>query len=139
MIGFMALASVLIPFIGQNFGVGKNDRIIQANKFSIRFAMIWGATAWGVLALISGSIAWTFADDFLIQGFIKQFFWIVPSGFAFHGISQLISASCNALHRPFHSTAINIMRLFMILIPLVYLGSHPVSYTHLTLPTILRV
>ncbi|MEA2044454.1 MAG: hypothetical protein U9M99_03630, partial [Thermoproteota archaeon] len=43
---------------------------------------------------------------------------------AFHGISQLVSASCNALHRPFYSTAINIMRLFLILIPLVYLGSH---------------
>ncbi|MDP6432420.1 MAG: MATE family efflux transporter [SAR324 cluster bacterium] len=124
MIGFMALASVLIPFIGQNYGAGKNDRIIQANKFSIQFAMIWGTTAWGVLALLSGSIAWAFADDSLIQDFIKHFFWIVPSGFAFHGISQLISASCNALHRPFHSTAINIMRLFLILIPLVYLGSH---------------
>ena len=124
MIGFMALASVLIPFIGQNYGAGKNDRIIQANKFSIRFAMIWGTTAWGVLALISGSIARTFADDSSVQDFIKQFFWIVPSGFAFHGISQLISASCNALHRPFHSTVINILRLFLVLIPLVYIGSH---------------
>ena len=124
MIGFMALASVLIPFIGQNYGAGKNDRIIQANKFSKRFAMIWGTTAWGVLALISGSIARTFADDSSVQDFIKQFFWIVPSGFAFHGISQLISASCNALHRPFHSTVINILRLFLILIPLVYIGSH---------------
>jgi len=124
MIGFMALASVLIPFIGQNYGARKNDRIIHANKFSIRFAMIWGTTAWGVLALLSGSIAWAFADDSLIQDFIKQFFWIVPFGFAFHGISQLISASCNALNRPFHSTAINFMKLFLILIPLVYLGSH---------------
>ena len=86
--------------------------------------MIWGATAWGVLALLSGSIAWTFADDSLIQDFIKQFFRIVPFGFAFHGISQLISASCIALHCPFHSTAINIIRLFLILIPLVYLGSY---------------
>ena len=83
-----------------------------------------GTPAWGVLALISGSIAWIFAENSLIQGFIKQFFWIVPFGFAFHGISQLISASCNALHHPFHSTAINIMRLFLILIPLVYLGSN---------------
>ena len=124
MIGFMALASVLIPFIGQNYGAGKDDRFIQANKFSIRFAMIWGTTAWGVLALISGSIARTFADDSSVQDFIKQFFWIVPSGFAFHGISQLISASCNALQRPFHSTVLNIMRLFLIIIPLVYIGSH---------------
>ena len=124
MIGYLAFSPVLLSFIGQNYGAGKNYRIIQANKFSIRFAMIWGATVWGVLALLSGGIAWTFADDSLIQDFIKQFFWIVPFGFAFHGISILISASCNALNRPFHSTAINIMRLFLILIPLVYLGSH---------------
>ena len=124
MIGCMALSSVLIPFIGQNYGAGKNDRIIKANRFSIQFALIWGATVWGVLALLSGSIARAFADDSVIQDFIKQYLWIVPFGFAFHGISQLISASYNALYRPFYSTAINIMRLFLILIPLVYLGSH---------------
>ena len=124
MIGIMALASVLIPFIGQNYGAGKNDRIIEANRFSIRFAMIWGATAWGVLSILSGCIAWTFADDSVVQVYIKQFLWIVPFGFAFNGISQLLSASCNALYRPFHSTAINIIRLFLILIPLVYFCSH---------------
>ena len=124
MIGIMALASVLIPFIGQNYGAGKKDRIIEANRFSIQFAMIWGATAWGVLSILSGCIAWTFADDSVIQDYIKQFLWIVPFGFAFNGISQLLSASCNALYRPFHSTAINIIRLFLILIPLVYFCSH---------------
>ena len=85
--------------------------------------MIWGGTTWSFLALFSRGIAWDFTDDLEIQNLIKQFFWIVPFGFGFHGISQLISASCNALHRPFHSTSINIMRLFLFLIPLVYLGS----------------
>ena len=41
MIGYLALSPVLLSFIGQNYGAGKNDRIILANKFSIRFAMIW--------------------------------------------------------------------------------------------------
>ena len=120
----MALSSVLIPFIGQNYGAGKNERIILANRFSILFVSIWGAAAWGVLAILAGSIARAFADDSEIQNLITQYLWIVPFGFAFHGISQLVSASCNALHLPFHSTAINIMRLFLILIPLVYLGSN---------------
>ena len=91
-IGIMALASVLIPFIGQNYGAGKNDRIIEANRFSIRFAMIWGATAWGVLSILSGCIAWTFADDSVVQVYIKQFLWIVHFGFAFNEIPQLLSA-----------------------------------------------
>jgi putative MATE family efflux protein len=123
MIGSMALSSVIIPFIGQNYGANNFDRIKTASRFILRFALIWGGTAWVFLALISGGIAWAFTDDPEIQTLIKQFFWIVPFGFGFHGISQLISASCNALHRPFHSTTINILRLFLFLIPLVYLGS----------------
>ncbi len=123
MIGSMALSSVLIPFIGQNYGAGNFDRIKGASRFSLRFAFVWGTAAWVILALFSGGIAWAFSDDPEIQNFIQQFFWIVPFGFAFHGISQLVSASCNALHRPFHSTTINILRLFLFLIPLVYLGS----------------
>ncbi|HBL55098.1 MAG TPA: MATE family efflux transporter [Deltaproteobacteria bacterium] len=123
MIGSMALSSVIIPFIGQNYGAQNFDRIKDASRFLLRFALVWGASVWAILALISGGIAWAFTDDPEIQNFIQQFFWIVPFGFAFHGISQLISASCNALHRPFHSTTINILRLFLFLIPLVYLGS----------------
>jgi putative MATE family efflux protein len=123
MIGPMALSSVTIPFIGQNYGANNFDRIKTASRFTHRFALIWGGTTWVFLALISAGIAWAFTNDPEIQALIKQYFWIVPFGFGFHGISQLISASCNALHRPFHSTAINIMRLFIFLIPLVYLGS----------------
>ena len=123
MIGSMALSSVIIPFIGQNYGANNFDRIKTASRFSLYFAMIWGGTAWVFLALISTVIAWAFTNDPEIQDLIKQYYWIVPFGFGFHGISQLISASCNALHRPFHSTTINIMRLFLFLIPLVYLGS----------------
>jgi putative MATE family efflux protein len=123
MIGSMALSSVIIPFIGQNYGAKNFDRIKTASRFVLRFALIWGVTAWAFLALFSGGIAWAFSDDPEIQDLIQQFFWIVPFGFGFHGISQLVSASCNALHRPFHSTTINIMRLFLFLIPLVYLGS----------------
>ena len=123
MIGSMALSSVIIPFIGQNYGAKYFERIKTASRFVLRFALIWGITAWAFLALFSGGIAWAFSDDLEIQALIKQFFWIVPFGFGFHGISQLISASCNALHRPFHSTTINIMRLFLFLIPLFYLGS----------------
>ena len=119
----MALSSVIIPFIGQNYGANNFDRVKTASRFTLRFALIWGGTAWLFLALISAGIAWAFTDDPEIQALINQYFWIVPFGFGFHGISQLISASCNALHRPFHSTAINIMRLFIFLIPLVYLGS----------------
>ena len=123
MIGSMALSSVIIPFIGQNFGAQNYKRIKSANNFTIKFALIWGALTWLFLALISEAIAWTFSDDIEIRILIRTYFWIVPFGFAFHSISQLTSASCNALNKPFHSTAINIIRLIIFIIPMVYIGS----------------
>ncbi len=42
MIGSMVLSSVIIPFIGQNYGANNFDRINSASKFILRFALIWG-------------------------------------------------------------------------------------------------
>ena len=123
MIGLIALSSVIIPFLGQNFGAKKFERIKDANSFSLKFTIIWGTFSWIILALLSEIIALTFTKDITIQGHIKEFFWIVPFGFTFQGISMLISASCNALDRPLHSTLINVMRLFVFLVPSVYLGA----------------
>jgi len=123
MIGLIALSSVIIPFLGQNFGAKNFERIKDANRFSTKFAIVWGTISWIFLVLLSEIIAWAFTKDLEIQGLIKQFLWIVPFSFTFVGISQLISASCNALDRPLHSTSINILRLFAFLIPSVYLGS----------------
>jgi len=123
MIGLIALSSVIIPFLGQNFGAKNLERIKAANRFSLKFAIVWGIISWITLALLSDIIALTFSKDLEIKGLITEYFWIVPFGFTFQGISLLISASCNALDRPLYSTSINIMRLFVFLVPSVYLGA----------------
>ena len=124
MIGLIALSAVIIPFLGQNFGAKNFDRIKEANRFSLIFALVWGTISWVFLGLLSEIIAWAFSKDMVVQELIKDFLWIVPFSFAFQGISQLISASCNALGRPFHSTTLNIIRLFVFLIPSAYTGAN---------------
>jgi len=124
MIGLIALSAVIIPFLGQNFGAKNFDRIKEANRFSLIFALVWGTISWVFLGLLSEIIAWAFSKDMVVQELIKDFLWIVPFSFAFQGISQFISASCNALGRPFHSTTLNIIRLFVFLIPSAYTGAN---------------
>ena len=123
MIGLIALSSVIIPFIGQNYGAKTFKRIKDANLFSLRFAFIWGTISWIILAFLAEKISWAFTKEIEIQDLINQFLWIVPFGFTFQGISLLISASCNALDHPFHSTSINVMRLFVFILPSAYLGA----------------
>ena len=71
MIGSMALSSVIIPFIGQNYRANNFDRIKTKSQFTLRFTFIWGGATWIFLALISASIAWAFTDAPEIQALIK--------------------------------------------------------------------
>jgi len=123
MIGLIALSTVIIPFLGQNFGAKNFERIKTASSFSLNFAILWGTISWIFLVLLSEIIAGAFSKDMVVQELIKEFLWIVPFSFAFQGISSLTSASCNALDRPLHSTFLNIFRLFVFLIPSAYIGS----------------
>ena len=44
----MALGISLMPFVSQNFGAGRVDRVRQAHKVSVRFALWYG----GVVAVV---------------------------------------------------------------------------------------
>ena len=87
--------------------------------------MIWGISVWVLLAFISRSISSAFADDDVVKDLIKHYLWILPFGFSFHRISQLISASCNGHHPPFSLNCNKYNEtFFLILIPLIYLSSN---------------
>ena len=48
MIGPMALSAVIIPFIRKNFGAKYFDRIKDASRFLLLFALVWVGTAWAL-------------------------------------------------------------------------------------------
>jgi MATE family, multidrug efflux pump len=118
----LALSMSLPPFISQNFGAGQYQRVKQAYFSSIKFVVVWQLTIYVVLMALSGVIARLFAEDPKVVEIIVMYLMIVPVAHGLAGITILSNSSLNALHKPLVSVGLNVIRLFVLLLPLAYIG-----------------
>jgi putative MATE family efflux protein len=119
----VALSSVMSPFVGQNWGAGRYDRVRLGTQYSKRFSMFWGAAMLLLLALSAKLIAPPFNDNPKIVSAIILYLMIVPIGFGFQGVLQISATTLNVLQKPFHAAALVGTQMFILYIPLVYAGS----------------
>lgn len=122
MIVVMALTAALPPFVGQNYGAGKFDRIDQGLWKSIQFLFIWQLLVYGILAVNATSISSLFSDEPEVQRIIQLFLYILPLSYVGAGFSLVTNATLNALHHPRVSLSLSFFRLFVLFVPLAYIG-----------------
>jgi putative MATE family efflux protein len=119
----MALASVLTPFVGQNWGAGRLDRVRLSVSYAQRFALLWGAVLFILLAVSGRSVALIFNDDAIVVATLVDYLRIVPLSYGLLGVLMLATAALNALNRPLQSALLTVLRLFVLYIPLAIVGS----------------
>ncbi|MCP4217056.1 MAG: MATE family efflux transporter [bacterium] len=120
----IALSSVLVPFIGQNHGAGKKERIKLGIKLSQKFAMLWGAAMFIVLLLGGNTIAAVFNDNVLVISNIRFYLLVVPISYGFQGVFILSSSAFNALNKPFPAVLLSLVHAFILYLPMAYIASH---------------
>lgn len=120
----LALSMTLPPFISQNFGALKVERVSAAYRGAIRFALVWQLMIFALLVLASGAIAGLFSKDPEVARWLQMWMLIVPAGFGFQAITFLSASSFNALHQPMRAMRISLFRLFLMYVPLGWLGNH---------------
>lgn len=120
---FMALASGLGPFVGQNRGAGLLDRVKKSIWLSQRFAVVWGAAMWGLLALLAPQIAGLFNDDPAVVQAVSTYLRLAAAGWGMQGVLWLSNESLNVLRRPLHAAVLSVLQMFGLYIPLAWLGS----------------
>jgi Na+-driven multidrug efflux pump len=125
----MALSTVLAPFIGQNWGANRIDRVRLAVKYSQGFSMIWGVAMLILFATFSRSIGNLFNDHPLIVENIVNYMWIVPLGYGLQGVLLLSNSTLNVLNKPMNAAGLVVFQAFVLQIPLAYLGSQFVGLT----------
>lgn len=123
MIGVFSLGAGLAPFIGQNYGARNADRLRQAIRYCGRASLAFGAGAFLILAVLARPIATLFSDQEDVVAAIATYLRIMPLGYAFHGFVLLVVSAFNALNRPLTSAALNLLRLFILGIPVAYVGA----------------
>jgi putative MATE family efflux protein len=119
----LALSMTLPPFISQNFGAGKLDRVINAYKSTLKFVLALQFGVYLLLSSIAGLIAIGFSDDAEVIEIIKLFIWILPLGYGVQGVIILSNSSFNALHLPMCALVMSFVRLFVFYVPFAYVGS----------------
>lgn len=119
-----ALSTVLLPFVGQNWGAGMMDRVRESISKSNYFSLAWGGLVFAALALLARPIASVFNPDPVVVSTTSLYLRIVPLGYGFYGVVILITSVLNALNRPLRAAAVSIGHRFLFYIPFAMVGSH---------------
>lgn len=122
MIVIMALTAALPPFVGQNYGAGLYDRIDQGLWKSIQFLLIWQLLVYGIMAINAVGISSLFSDEPEVQRIIQLFLYILPLSYVGAGFALVTNATLNALHHPRVSLSLSFFRLFVLFVPMAYVG-----------------
>lgn len=123
MIPAMALASSLTPFVGQNLGARKSERVRTALHFAKRAVLLYGAAVAGVLALMAWPLASLFSVDATVVDIARWYLYTVPVSYGFLGLMFALNSTFNAARQPMKSAFLIAMRLFVFAVPLGLAGA----------------
>lgn len=119
----LALSSTLPPFVSQNLGAGRIDRIEEACKTSMRFVLGWQLMIYVLMAITAPLIAAVFTRDEYVADIIKLYLWIMPLGYGMQGVIILCNSALNAMHKPMIALYLSIARFFLFIVPMAWIGS----------------
>lgn len=119
----LALSSTLPPFVSQNLGAGRIERIEEACRLAMRFVLGWQLLVYVVMAVSASGIAWVFTRDQDVARIIHLYIWIMPLSYGMQGIIILCNSALNAIHRPMVALYLSITRFFVFYVPLAWMGS----------------
>ncbi|RUO41284.1 MATE family efflux transporter [Pseudidiomarina aestuarii] len=119
----LALSMSLPPLISQNFGAHSFDRVAAAYRLAVQSILLIQLVIYVVLVSLAPYIAAAFTDDPEVARIIRLFIYIMPLGYGLQGIIILTNSSFNALHRPLSALVLSVFRLFVMFVPLSYLGA----------------
>jgi len=113
-----ALASSVAPFVGQNWGAGKFERIRYGLFISYVFCLAWGLLCFVLLAPTGELFVSWINDDAELIDAAAWFLIIVPISFGLMGVGNIAGSLFVALGKPIPPTLLSILRSVVIYLPL---------------------
>lgn len=123
LIPVMALAVIMTPFVGQNYGANRCDRVEKSMAISYRYSMISMGGLYAFLFLTAPYIAAVFSDDPAVVSIIILYMRLVPLGYGAYGVLQISISVMNAFRKPLQAAMVMVGQLFLVYIPLALAGS----------------
>jgi Na+-driven multidrug efflux pump len=119
----MALATVVGPFVGQNWGARKIERVWLGVGLADRFALLWGIGIYGILAALAPRLGRVFNPDPQVIAGVTLYLRLVAIGYGGYGVVVISASALNVLNKPFQAALLSVAQVFALYIPLALVGS----------------
>ena len=122
MMVIFALGMSVAPFVGQNWGAGRYDRVKRALSLSNGFSLLWGLVAFVFLFFSAEVLVSLINDDPGVVEAASVYLIIVPLSSGFMGVMMIATQSFNALGKPMPPLIMSILQSLVVYIPLALAG-----------------
>jgi putative MATE family efflux protein len=122
--GVMGVCTAMTPFIAQNMGAKKVERIDTAIIYGGKAATYLGIISFILLLLFIPPIARVFTDSELIISYTSLYFYLVGGSYVFYGIYLVTASIFNGLKLPNKSLKVMLVKTIAFTIPLTMIGSY---------------
>lgn len=118
-----ALSSGLSPFVGQNFGAGRMDRIRTALLYAKVFCLVWGGLLFVAFLLFGKAVTGYFDDNPQVVETASLYLWTLSISLGLRSIHQITWTTLNVLGRPYDALFLEALLAFGLWLPLAFLGA----------------
>ena len=120
----MSIGMTLTPFVAQNYGAGRLDRIRQGKNLAMSFAIIYGLCMAVMFYIFTPSIAPFFSQDQEVIRIIIKYVYITCACYGCLEVFRYCTFVMNGMQRPLFSAGLNTIRIVLLLIPGFIIGAH---------------
>ncbi|MBN2640540.1 MAG: MATE family efflux transporter [Victivallales bacterium] len=124
-----ALALIMVPFAGQNWGRGIYSRVRMAWKQSCIFSGLYGLMSFGIFVFAARPLAGIFSDDPMVVELICINLYINMFFSAMLHISIIGETIFNAIGKPYFSGLLGVLKFVILAIPLAFILSRLIGVT----------
>lgn len=120
----MSLGMSMVPFVSQNFGAGKFNRIREARNYSNKFAFTYGILIGTIFFIGAHIIASMFTKDQKVLELFQLYLRTTCFGYGMVEIHRYGGFFLTGIHKPILSTILNAIRLPFLLVSFSLIGSY---------------
>lgn len=119
----MAMGTGLIPIIGQNWGAGRLDRVRRAWILTNGYGIVYALICFAAAVFFAPAVAGWFSDDAEVVRLLALYLRMILAGAVLQHTAVHSGFAFNAIELPLHASALMVIRLAGLVIPLAWIGA----------------
>lgn len=125
----LSLSACIGPFVGQNMGAGRIDRMREAMRFAYTAGALYCLFISGVMLFFARDLAAVFDDNPQTVDYATRYLFAVSFSYPLYAFIMITAGAFNALGIPRPNMVLYSMKLLAIYLPCAWFGAHYFAFS----------